>query len=475
MTSGSNIFIARTLKSILGSFLLTYVTTFALSLRSIFSLTFDFYTVLYAPIVLAAVSVFVLVALRKYVRTSVPCTNRFQEIVKGLSAQTLASTVLCSFSAVILSRLNPFSHNETVQILLNVGSAAAGVVFYYETIYFEQDFHFPTIQTTKYSMFMSKLSEILFKSMKKSLLYTFFISIPLYSIEPKLPSNAYLFMYLWFSVSLILYLFYSFEHIIYLFMTERVNFPIVTIKQDSDCLLKVLNNDRKIIRSLALHDLYKITIEDAERRKQIFSLSFAGNVPQSWKIIFNYCINNIKNTTKDLTTSVKHLSPKSSVYRPSIPKARLLKLDGHNHGPQHEDNLIKPNKLITFLEYFRIYNYFFEPLDKVKTFEELEVTVWCCYILSNLAVASLKEDEYGIVREQLGVIISTILDLKNQLELQRIHFDNKKVKKIKYLKIHVKTCCVMLALHFSVYANDIGLDETQLQSFKKIISALNNY
>lgn len=472
MTSNSNIFLTRIFKSTLSSLLFTYVTAFLLSLRSILSFTFSLYSLLYVPAVLVAVLLFIITSSRRYVRTDVPCTNRFTKIVKGLSIQTVLPAALISVSAWFLSSINPFCQDEKIWHLLSVGCALAGVLFHYENVYIEQDFHFPIIQTTKYSMFMSKLSEILFKSLKKSFLYLFFIFIPLYVIEPKLCSSVYFFVILWFSISLVLHLFYSFEHIIFLTMTERVIFPIVTINQDNNCLLNALNVDNKIIKSLALYDLYQATIKDAERRKEIFSLSFAGNVPQSWKIIFNYCINNIKSATEDMKNLVNHV-PLKVINRRNIINARLLHNSGSFISKPPEEN-VKQSIFLYFVEKFWLYNYFFGPLDKDKLLEEFEATVWCCYILSNLAVVSLKEDEYGVVREQLGQIVSTILDLKNQLDVQQRNFNNQKTKKIEYLKTHVKTCAVMLALNFGMYANDIGLDETQLHSFKKIIILLNN-
>lgn len=461
------------MKSTLNSLLFTYVTALLLSLRSILSFTFRWYSLLYVPAVLVAVSLFILTSSRRYVRTDVPCANRFSKIVKGLSIHTVLLAALFSVSAWFLSSVNPFCHDENIWYLLNVGCALAGVLFHYENVYIEQDFHFPIIQTSKYSMFMSKLSTFIFKSLKKSFLYVFFIFIPLYLLEPKLCGDVYFIVNLWFSISLVLYLFYSFEHILYLTMTERVIFPIATLKQDDNCLLNALNVDNKIIKSLALYDLYQATIKDAERRKEIFNLSFAGNVPQSWKIIFNYCINNIKSTIQDMTNLVNHVPPKL-INRRNITNARLLHINGSVGSKPSEDNLKHHSKLLNLFEKFWLYNYFFAPLDKEKLLEEYEVTVWCCYILSNLAVVSLKEDEYGVVREQLGQIVSTILDLKNQLDLQQRNFNIQKTKKIEYLKTHVKTCAVMLALNFSMYANDIGLDETQLHSFKKIIALLNN-
>jgi len=254
-------------------------------------------------------------------------------------------------------------------------------------------------------------------------------------------------------------------------MTERTVFPIVTMNQDGCCLLSALNTDNKIVKSLALYDLYQATIKDAKRRKEIFSLSFAGNVPQSWKIIFNYCMNNIKSTIEDMTDSVKHVSPVLT-YRRNVPNARLLKLNGIGSGRRDEKNVTEPKETFSFLKRIRIYRYFFGQLDKEKSLEEFETTVWCCYILSNLAVVSLKEDDYGVVREQLGDIVSAILDLKNQLELQRRQVNLHKTKKLEYLQTHVKTCTILLALNFSMYADDIGLDETQLNSFKKIITSL---
>lgn len=470
MSPNSKIFFTKILKSILSSLLFTYISAFILSLQSILSFTFNWSSVLYLPAVLASVSSLVTVTSRRYVRTDVSSTNRFYKIVRGVSVKTVLLAALCSASAWFLSSLNPFCHDERFWHLLGVGCALTGAAFHYENVYIAHDFHFPIIQTTKYSMFMSKLSEIILKSVKKSFFYTFFIFIPLYMIDPESCSNIYFIVILWFSIALVLYFFYSFERIVYLNMTERVIFPIMTIKQDSDCLLTALNSDINIIKSLALYDLYQATIKDAERRKQIFCLSCAGSIPQSWKIIFDYCINNIKSTIGDMANVVKHET--LYINRRNIPNARLLLTNGSVK--QEKQNLNKQNILIKFFEKFRLYTYFFGSLDNGKTLEEFEVTVWCCYILSNLAVVSLKEDEYGVVREQLGQIVSAILDLKNQLEFQRKNVDSLNTKKIDYFLTHVKTCTVMLALNFALYVNDIGLDETQLHSFKKIITMLNN-
>lgn len=174
-----------------------------------------------------------------------------------------------------------------------------------------------------------------------------------------------------------------------------------------------------------------------------------------------------------MTCLVKHVSPQLT-FRRNIPNARLIKINENNNSKQTEENVSKRSTFFDFIEKFRLYNYLFGSLNKEKTLEEFEITVWCCYILSNLAVVSLKEDEYGVVREQLGQIVSTILNLKTQLDLQRRNFDYQKTKKNEYLKTHVKTCVVMLALHFASYTNDIGLDDKQLQDFKKVITLLNN-
>lgn len=398
-----------------------------------------------------------------------PSANRLCKIAKGLSFQTMLLAAMCSVSALVLSGINPFMNVEKMWRSLSVGCAMTGALFHYENVYFEQDFHFPIIQTTKYSMFMAKLLDTIVKSMKKSFHYVLFISFPLYIIEPETCNSTYFFVLLWFSISFILYLFYSFEHIVYLIMTERVIFPIVTLKQD-ECLLDALNDENKILRSLALYDLYQATINETKRRKEIFNLSFAGNVPQSWKIIFNFCINNIKRTIEDMTSSVKLIPPKL-INRRNIPNARLIQTNGID-GKRDEENKCKQSNLCSIFEKFHMYNYFFGPLDKEKTLEEFEITVWCCYILSYLATVSLEEDEYGVVREQLGQIISTILDLKSQLELQSKNFNFQKSKKTEYLTIHVKTCAILLAFNFSAYANDIGLDKTHLHSFHKLISFL---
>lgn len=472
MSSNSKIFFTKILKSILSSLLFTYISAFILSLQSILSFTFNWSSVLYLPAVFASVSSLVTVISRRYVRTDVSSTNRFYKIARGLSVKNVLLAALCSASAWFLSILNPFCHDEQFWHLLGVGCALTGAAFHYENVYIAHDFHFPIIQTTKYSMFMSKLSEIILKSMKKSFFYTFFIFIPLYAIDSKSSSDGYFIIVLWFSIALILYFLYSFERIVYLNMTERVIFPIMTIKQDGDYLLTALNSDIKIIKSLALFDLYQATIKDAERRKQIFSLSCAGSIPQSWKIIFSYCINNIKCTIEDMANVVKHET--LYINRRNIPNARLLQTNCSSSVKQEKKDINKQNILIMFFEKFRIYTYVFGSLDKERTLEEFEITVWCCYILSNLAVVSLKEDEYGVVREQLGQIVSAVLDLKSQLEFQRKNVDSHNLKKVDYFITHVKTCAVMLALHFALYVNDIGLDETQLHSFKKIITMLNN-
>lgn len=453
--------------------MLVYAIGFLVSLPSIFSLSFSWYPVLCVPAVLTAVTLFITIVSPNYASSNTYCPNRFSQIIRGVSIKTVSSAIVYSASAWLLCCVNPFCRGETSWNLLSVGCAFAGVLFCYENYYFsDQEYHFPIIQTTKYSMFMSTVTKTLLNSIKKSFVYIFILYFPLYAIEPKSCTTIYFFAVLWFSVSLILYFFYSFEFITYIIMTERIVFPIVSIKQDCDCLLNALETDNKIIKSLALYDLYQATINDVERRKQIFSLSFAGNVPMSWKMIFNYCINNIKCTTEDITRQVKPLFSMSYVRR-NLPNARLINVNSDVTSKHDADNKNQQSKLITFFEKFYVYNYLFGSLAKEHPLEELEATVWCCYILSNLAVVSLKEDEYGVVREQLGQIVSTILDFNNQLEYQKRNIEIQKTKKIAYLIIHVKTCAVMLALNFAMYANDIGLDETQLRSFKKII-ALNN-
>ncbi|XP_050535498.1 nucleoporin ndc-1-like [Daktulosphaira vitifoliae] len=469
--ANSNIFAIRTYKSVLNSFFVTCVSSCLVSLSTLLNFSLNLHSFLFIPVVLAAVFVFVKVTLRSYVRYNVHYPNRFRKAIRGIYIQTISCALLCSACAWCFSCLNSLNTNKNHWSLINAGCAVAGGIFHYESIYTDQGIYFPIIQTTKYTMFMSKVSDIVIKSLKKSLIYTFFIYIPLYGVNPSLCSKVNFILHLWFSISFILYLFLSIEHVVYLNMTERIKFPIVTLTQENYSLLDALNSNIKIIKLLALYDLYQATINDISRRKDIFSLSFAGNVPQSWKTIFNFCVSHIEHSTEDLTNFVKRLPP-ITVNRRIITNARLIQLNGCTKSNEELNN--KPNKLTLFLEKSIIYNYIFGPLEKEKTIEEFEAVVWCCYILSNLAVASLKEDEYGIVREHLGQIVSSIINLKSPLEMQRRDCDDKNIKIIEYFKMHVKTCSIMLAMNFSKYANDIGLDDNQLCNFKKLIASIND-
>ena len=103
--------------------------------------------------------------------------------------------------------------------------------------------------------------------------------------------------------------------------------------------------------------------------------------------------------------------------------------------------------------------------------------IWVVQSLSYLACASLTEDRYGIVQQDLVIIITSLLHLKQTLEkVPKIVITTKRTNALNMhdvnmrtaLKSAVKRSLYKIAINFSPFIKDIGLPieaEQQMMGF----------
>jgi len=264
-----------------------------------------------------------------------------------------------------------------------------------------------------------------------------------------------------------------------------------------------------VVQCLAAHYFYKLALrKDSTQRAEIFQLTEPGNRPANWRSLCDQCLSILGSFTEELTESMQKISVLKGAQSLPMPKiskpvsaslmAEKLLLRQYNqmHGirpivpPKKEDAVDRapdgirymPNwceRVSTQLEQALqrlvqrvpgIVYFFNEPEGSKTTFllaNSLPV-VYMTQALAQICVASLKEDPYGVVQNDLPAIIKAINKLRNELDKLSSVIGNLKAPSSSF---YVLRCAVRRSLYaicnsFCDYLGDIlppGEELRQLQ------------
>ncbi|KAH8243117.1 hypothetical protein KR032_004721 [Drosophila birchii] len=213
-----------------------------------------------------------------------------------------------------------------------------------------------------------------------------------------------------------------------------------------------------VVQCLAAHYFYKLALrKHSILRAEIFQLTEPGNRPANWRALCDQCLSILGSFTEELTESMQRISVlKGAQSLPVPPKtvestnaslmAEKLLLRQYNqmHGirpivsPTQEAAVERPadgirhvpnwcervsNQIEGVLQ--RLLNrvpgivYFFSEQEGAKAAYLLTNSLPVVYIsqaLAHVCVASLKEDRYGVVQNDLAAIIKVLNKLQGELQ-----------------------------------------------------------
>lgn len=213
------------------------------------------------------------------------------------------------------------------------------------------------------------------------------------------------------------------------------------------------------VQCLAAHYFYKLALrKDSTQRAEIFQLTEPGNRPANWRALCDQCLSVLGSFTEELTESMQKISVlKGAQSLPLPPKtiestnaslmAEKLLLRQYNqmHGirpivssPTREAAYERPadgirhvpnwcERVSTQIEgvFQRLLKrvpgivYFFKEQEGAKTAYLLTNSLPVMYLsqaLAQVCVASLKEDRYGVVQNDLPAIIKALNKLQGELQ-----------------------------------------------------------
>ncbi|KAJ2947491.1 hypothetical protein O0L34_g17277 [Tuta absoluta] len=296
---------------------------------------------------------------------------------------------------------------------------------------------------------------------------------------------------LWFYTSLFFVSVFTMRTIFNIVLTEPMKFPIES--DNSLTLHNALAQRSQFNGFLGAQDLRIMAMTDPARRVQIFKLSQPGGHPRNWTNLleislqilkdFNKELENLNGETKppSLDNSIKadklNVTPPKIMYpglRNMAESPQLLLLKDHNKNEVDKTVVtVMKDECYCYLQKLCQkpgINYFFGELTDTKLkclLTQAQPVMWTCEGLSFIAAASLKEDKYGIVQTDLPIVISALIDLKQNLDklskpglVPRKHIlhDELAIKMKSALISSVKRSIYKIVITFSKYIHEIPLD-----------------
>ncbi|XP_055377496.1 nucleoporin Ndc1 [Condylostylus longicornis] len=396
----------------------------------------------------------------------------------------------------------------------------------------DPDIKFPVINEKRYVQVRSALYKILYTCLIKSFVPTVFYSVIYWMFggyvnlyianlfganddrilvsANSFPLNAKLFFYVWILSSQILSNLYILDGLFSVLLTQPSKFPIekdpLSHSAEVTLVEGLASFKVPIIQQLASLDLYNLTnMQNVAKRQQLFTLSFPGGHPYNWKQLCIQCLNLIDSYTEELSDSVKSISTVkcNEFYKPLKPTATetaekiLLRQYNETYGirrmmqagncqsqiEQKSSSVteifseINKNwaeiKKATFKSLPGLFYLFGEP-DGAKTAYMLSKSqniVWITQGLAGLCAASLVEDKYGVVQNELTKIIKSLLKLKMELDkLNNVNLNGKKVdRNFLALKNSIKRSLYKICTVFSDYIRDLMNDSDEFKILENFI------
>ncbi|XP_055586931.1 nucleoporin Ndc1-like [Uranotaenia lowii] len=393
---------------------------------------------------------------------------------------------------------------------------------------------FPVIQQPRYQQIRANLYSIVYHSMFKSFVPTliyvsFFYTFCCLYFRYKLAalfqgtvlaeesflgafyttvSDVRLVVYCWILSSQVLSNMNLMQVLFHIFLTEYRTFPVEksTISNDAEVsLVEALACDKiPIVQQLAALDLFTIADScDVSRRIRLYALSIPGGHPYNWRIVSGECIRLIREFTNELSKSMEGATPK---VHPEVSKLRptasmdaekiLMKQYNESFGIRSLSTTVPPNnaippsqpdvicktidrKLDSLRQTLRnipgIFYLFGEPKAAKTCYllsSQSQQMIWISQALGSLAAHSIREDQFGVVQNDLPLIIRTLLQLKQVVDkVGSIQLDMKKVdRRYVALKAATKRSLYRIAHAFADYLNDIVLDPNDVKALQGFVS-----
>ncbi|CAH0583059.1 unnamed protein product [Chrysodeixis includens] len=298
---------------------------------------------------------------------------------------------------------------------------------------------------------------------------------------------------LWFYTSLFFVSVYTMRTIFNIILTEPMKFPIES--KNSLMLHNALALRTEFNGYLGAQDLRIMSMTDPSRRQIIFTLSQPGGHPRNWNNLLEQCLNIINGFSKELDAvntdgkpaetenpklrSNGNMSPTTAFnYSGKIrnmaasPKFQEIRDQNRNKIEDSLSNMVKNeiNNLIQKLCQKPGFSYLFGELTDTKLkylLMQSQPVMWTCEGLACIAAASLQEDKFGVVQNDLPIVISTLINLKQNLDkltkpglVPRRHIlnDTLAIKMKTALISSVKRSIYKIAITFSKYIHEIPLE-----------------
>ncbi|CAH0673980.1 unnamed protein product [Spodoptera exigua] len=285
-------------------------------------------------------------------------------------------------------------------------------------------------------------------------------------------------------------------------LTEPMKFPIESSR--SLVLHNALALRAQFNGYLGAQDLRIMSMTDPARRQQIYTLSQPGGHPRNWNNLMEQCISIINDFSKELdavngdgklneaeasklkngNASTSNGFQFSGNLRNMAQSPKLKELKDHNKNNKEDTfvNAVKDdfNSFVQKLCQKPGISYLFGELTDTKLkflLMQAQPVMWTCEGLACIAAASLNEDKYGVVQNDLPIVISTLINLKQNLDkltkpglVPRKHIlnDSFAIKMKTALVSSVKRSIYKIAITFSKYIHEIPLDpdiQVALQPF----------
>lgn len=328
--------------------------------------------------------------------------------------------------------------------------------------------NWPIIEQTKYARFKAKVYGLTLSCLKAVLFHMVIWKIVYFCIGSCILNNlfssasneeasgsSFMTSFISMKLAFLLNLSHTVSWLIYeIYLTEIYHFNIQSnIHTPFNLPASMSLNTHAYIQTLAFIDFADISIYSPKKRQQLFSLSYTNNQPLNWLKVSNEALNLIKGfmeifnfddmlhgkvmnqpetptrfanlrRVNNITSPLRDSQLNNSLGDLNYMKSPLKNAGGsmHNQAKETNQNTLMnafSQKLIAFLKNKRMFSQLYKENTNYKTeqlFVDSFLVINALKGLSNLAMSSFTEDEYGIVQQTLPDIINTFIELQKILE-----------------------------------------------------------
>lgn len=222
------------------------------------------------------------------------------------------------------------------------------------------------------------------------------------------------------------------------YVTEHYPFPIESPFESSTnrCLSDAMScQGDNLIKYLGFLDLCQLSKHSLERRAQVFSLSQPGGHPHNWNKLSTACLTEInalnqkvqeenwkvfanvpvRQTEKTAVT----LGDTSTLSTVTQRKPTDGSVTGTGDASTTSGAATSREGLTAYLKKKPIFSYFLMDLPDAKSrqlFQGAQLHIWAVEALANFATASYVEDKFGVVQRSLPNILTSLLNLQENVE-----------------------------------------------------------